>query len=78
MTYRVKRSISLSPELAAAIDVVAAEEGTSVSGWISATAARRLRFDSGRQGIADWEREHGALTNNELADGLARARSLIG
>ncbi len=78
MAHREKRSISLPPELAAAIDKAAAAEGTSVSAWIAATAAHRLRLDAGRQGIADWERQHGALTSDELAEGLARARAMLG
>jgi hypothetical protein len=49
-----------------------------VSGWLAETAAHRLRLDAGRRGIADWENENGALTPDELADGLARARALLG
>lgn len=78
MAQREKRSISLPPELAAEIDRAAASEGTTVSGWIATTAANRLRLDAGRQGIAAWERQHGALTVEELADGLARARAMLG
>ena len=78
MAVREKRSISLAPDLAAAIGAAAAAEGTSVSAWIAATAAHRLRLDSGRRGIAEWEQENGALTSDELADGLARARALVG
>ena len=41
--------------------------------WITATVVHRLRLDAGRAAIAEWEREHGELTPEELADGLARA-----
>lgn len=78
MAVREKRSISLPPDLAAAIDRAAEAEGTSVSAWIASTAEHRLRLDAGRRGIADWERDNGALTADELADGLARARALLG
>jgi Ribbon-helix-helix protein, copG family len=77
MAQRKKRSISLPPELAAAIDAAAGREGLSVSAWIAETAVRRLRLEAGRRGIAEWEREHGALTAEELAIGLARARELL-
>ncbi len=77
MIGRQKRSISLPPELADAIDAAAAAEGTTVSAWIAATAAHRLRLDAGRHGIAEWERKHGNLTPDELAEGLARARSIL-
>lgn len=78
MAQREKRSISLPPDLAAEIDRAAAAEGTTVSAWIADTAAHRLRLEAGRRGIAEWERQHGPLTAGELADGLARARAILG
>ena len=78
MAQREKRSISLPPDLAAEIDRAAAAEGTTVSAWIADTAAHRLQLEAGRRGIAEWERQHGALTADELADGLARARAILG
>jgi hypothetical protein len=78
MAQREKRSVSLPPELAQAIDQAAADDGTTFSAWLADTAAHRLRLESGRQAIASWEREHGPLSPDELADGLARARALLG
>ncbi len=77
MARRDKRSISLPPELAAAIDAAADASHTTFSGWIAETAAHRLRLEAGRRGIAAWEAEHGPLTAAELAEGLARARTLL-
>ena len=77
MAIRQKRSISLPPELAEAIDHAAALEGTSVSAWLADTAAHRLRLDAGRAGIAEWERKNGTLIADELAEGLARARTIL-
>ena len=42
------------------------------------TAAHWLKLEAGRQAITEWERENGPLTEAELADGLARARSSLG
>lgn len=78
MAQREKRSVSLTPELAAAIDQAAAQDATSFSAWLADSAARRLRLDAGRRGMAQWEQEHGPLTPEELADGLSRARALLG
>jgi hypothetical protein len=75
---REKRSVSLSPELAEAIARAAADDGTTFSGWLAATAAHRLRLEAGRRGLAAWEDDHGPLTAKELADGLARARAALG
>lgn len=77
MALRMKRSISLPPELAEGIGRAAAAEGTTVSGWIARTAAHRLRLEAGRHAIAAWEEDHGALTATELADALKQARALL-
>jgi hypothetical protein len=78
MAQREKRSVSLPPELAQAIDRAAADDGTTFSAWLADTAAHRLRLEAGRRAIAEWEHDHGPLTPDELADGLARARALLG
>lgn len=78
MAQRDKRSVSFPADLAKAIDAAAAASGTSFSGWIAETASHRLRLEAGRRGVAEWEAEHGPLTERELAEGLARARELLG
>ncbi len=78
MARREKRSVSLPRELAGAIDKAAADGGTTFSGWLADTAAHRLRLEAGRRGLAEWEKEHGPLTAEELAEGLARARAALG
>jgi len=78
MAQRHKRSISLPPDLDDAIGHAAAAEGTTVSAWLAETAAHRLKLDAGRSAIAEWEEEHGSLTPDELAEGLDRARRLLG
>ena len=78
MAQRHKRSISLPPDLDVSIERAAAAAGTSVSGWIADVAEHRLRIEAGRRGVAQWERDHGALTADELAEGLARARLALG
>lgn len=77
VAQRQKRSISLPSDFADAIRVAAAAQGTTVSAWIAEAAAHRLRLDAGRQGVAEWERQHGPLTPDEIADGLARARAML-
>ncbi len=78
MAQRQKRSISLPPDLADDIERAAESEGQTVSKWIAQTAAHRLKLDAGRRAIAAWELEHGQLTATELAEGLARARKMLG
>ena len=78
MAQRHKRSISLPPDLAEDIERAAESEGKTVSKWIAQTAAHRLKLEAGRRAIAGWELDHGPLTATELAEGLARARTLLG
>jgi hypothetical protein len=78
MAQREKRSVSFPPELAKDIDQAAEAAGSSFSAWIAETASRRIRLDAGRRGAAEWEIEHGPLTEQELAEGLNRARGLLG
>lgn len=78
MAQREKRSVSLPPHVAHAIDQAAAEEGTTFSAWLADTAAQRLRLQAGLRAVAEWEHEHGPLTPEERADGLDRARALLG
>lgn len=78
MAQRDKRSVSLPPDLAKAIDAAAEASGTSFSAWIAETASHRLRLEAGRRAVAEWESDHGPLSEQELAEGLARARELLG
>lgn len=68
MAQRHKRSISLPPDVDDAIGQAAADAGMSVSAWLAQTVIHRLKIDAGRRGIAEWEAEHGALTERELAE----------
>jgi hypothetical protein len=78
MALRHKRSISLPPERAEDIERAAESEGKTVSKWIAQTAAHRLKLEAGRRAVAAWELDRGPLTATELAEGLARARALLG
>jgi hypothetical protein len=76
MAQRQKRSISLPPDLAEAIDRAAEDDDTTFSAWLADVARDRLRLLSGKRGLEEWEAENGALTEAELAEGLARVDAL--
>ncbi|HEX4935700.1 MAG TPA: hypothetical protein VFV33_21115 [Gemmatimonadaceae bacterium] len=44
----------------------AAREGTSVSNWLAAAAAQRLRNELLGAALDHWEAEQGPFTNDEL------------
>ncbi len=78
VAQREKRSISLPPDLARAVEEAARAEGTTFSAWLAQTAAHRLKLEAGRRALAEWELDNGSLTEAELAEGRARARSSLG
>jgi hypothetical protein len=78
MAQREKRSVSLPPELARAVEQAAQAEGMTFSAWLAQTAAHQLKLDAGRQALTEWEQENGPLTEAELAEGRARARASLG
>ena len=45
----------------------AAEDGVSVSAWLTEAARRALKVRDGLAAVAEWEAEHGAFTAAELA-----------
>lgn len=68
----------MPPELAEAIERAAAAEGKTFSAWIADTLHRHLKLEAGRRGIEEYEREYGAFTPEEIAEGIVRVRRLLG
>lgn len=68
MSSVVKRSISLPSDVFAALEHQAAEEGRTVSAALADAADLWLATRSGLKAVRSWEREHGALTADELAE----------
>jgi hypothetical protein len=60
-------SLSLPHELAARIRAAAHADGSTLSAWLARAAESRLLLCNAAQAIATWEREHGEITEAELA-----------
>ena len=67
-----KLAITVDPDVHKKVMAAAAEDGVSVSAWMTAAARRELLVRDGLAAVADWEAEHGAFSDAELA--AARAR----
>ena len=61
-----KLAITVDPEVHAGVLAAAAEEGVSVSAWMTTAARRALLVRDGLRAIADWEEDYGELTEAEL------------
>ena len=72
-----KRSVSLSDEVARAVEAAAREDGVSFSAWLCAAAERQLLVRQGLRGVSAWESESGTLTAEEIAAGEALLGRLL-
>ena len=71
-----------SPKLAITVDAevhervldAAAEDGVSVSAWMTDAARRALLIRDGLAAVAEWETEHGPLTDAEMTAARQRVR----
>jgi hypothetical protein len=66
MTPVDRLSVTMPPEIAAAVRDAAARQGTSVSSWLAAAAARRLRNELLGAAWDLWEAEDGPFSDEEL------------
>lgn len=67
-----KLAITVDPEVHERVVAAAAEEGLSVSAWMTAAARRALLLRDGLAAVAEWEAEHGPLTDSELRSARER------
>jgi hypothetical protein len=74
-----KLSISMDAALAKVIRSAAAEEGVSVSTWLSNAAQARARQRALRHALRDYADEHGALSAKDVSALVeaARRRSIV-
>ena len=68
----IKMAITVDPDVHAGIVAAAEEAGLSVSAWMTRAARKELRRLDGLAAMAEYEAEHGAFTEEELAEARAR------
>lgn len=59
-------SVTMAPELGAAVREAAERQGTSVSSWLAGAAAQQLRNELLGVALDEWEAEDGAFSDVEL------------
>ncbi|MGI8414481.1 MAG: hypothetical protein ACR2LV_11915 [Solirubrobacteraceae bacterium] len=72
-----KLAITVDPDVHAGVVAAAAEQGMSVSAWMTAAARRALLVDDGLRAVAEWEAQEGALTEAELAAARERVAGAV-
>lgn len=68
-------SVTMPPEVGAAVRDAAARQGTSVSNWLTAAATQRLRNELLGAAMDHWEAEQGPFTDEELNAAAAALRT---
>lgn len=68
----IKLAITVDAEVHAAVAAAAQAERVSVSKWITDAARDALRVRRGLAAVAAWEKEHGALSEEEMRAAHAR------
>lgn len=61
-----KLAITVDPEVHGRVLAAAEADGVSVSAWMTAAARRALLVRDGLRAVAEWESEHGRLSEAEL------------
>jgi hypothetical protein len=59
-------AITVDPEVHAGIVAAAATDGVSVSAWMTEAARRALTIRDGLAAVAEWEAQHGMLSEEEV------------
>ena len=59
-------SVTMPPEVGSAVRDSAARQGTSVSNWLTAAAAQRLRNELLGAALDAWEAEDGPFSDSDL------------
>jgi len=70
-------AITVDSEVHERVVAAAAEEGLSVSAWMTAAARRALLLREGLVAVAEWEQENGALTDDEVEAARHRVREQL-
>jgi hypothetical protein len=67
-----KLAITVDPDVHQRVVAAASEDGVSVSAWMTQAARRALTVRDGLGAVAEWEAEHGKLTDAELDEAETR------
>ncbi|MGH4007594.1 MAG: hypothetical protein ACRDTH_05395 [Pseudonocardiaceae bacterium] len=67
MTSYERISVTVPADIAQQVRTAAEQASETISGWLTTAAQHRLRLDAGRQLLAEYEAEYGAVTEQERA-----------
>ena len=72
-----KIAITVDPEIHKGIVTAAAQDGVSVSAWVTAAARSALQRQAGLAAVAQWEKQHGRFTAEEMNEARRSVRAQL-
>jgi hypothetical protein len=72
-----KLAITVGSQVHAKVLAAAADEGISVSAWMTTAARRALLIRDGLRAVREWEKENGELTEAELVAARRRVAAEV-
>src|SRR5690242_11384957 len=72
-----KLAITIDPKVHQKILAAAARDGVSVSAWMTSAAREALQRRAGLATIAEWEKEHGPLSAEEMTEARRSVRGQL-
>ena len=72
-----KLAISVAADVHDRVKDAAAEDGVSVSAWMTEAARRQLKVRDGLAAVAEYEAEFGAFTDEEKAAARRRVEKML-
>ena len=73
-----KLAITVDPDVHKRVVSAAAQDGISVSAWMTEAARRALVVRDGLLAVAEWERINGSFTTDEMASARQRVAEELG
>jgi len=72
-----KLAITIDPDVHKEVLAAAARDRVSVSAWMTSAAREALRRRAGLSAVAQWEKEHGAFTAEEMNEARRNVRAQL-
>jgi hypothetical protein len=72
-----KLAITVDPDIYEHVLAAAAREGVSVSAWMTTAAREALKRRAGLAALAQWEKEQGGFTSEEMEEARRTVRAQL-
>ncbi len=72
-----KLAITIDPDVHEKVRAAAGRDKVSVSAWMTSAAREALHRRAGLAAVADWEKQHGSFTAEEMEDARRSVRAQV-